>query len=493
MSKIIDSRQKTRPGILLILFAVAFGALFLIGATVPTRDAELISIGIDGQAGSGGYYAFSESSPDAVSADGRFVVFSSIATNLTDHDVSGWHVYLRDRETETTTLVTDTGGDFMLGSQVDGQAVISADGRYVAFKSDAYHGMAHIYLYDRLNPGLEMVSISSDGTPGTGCSCGWPDTCNGCESHLVNANPSISSDGRYVAFTSYADNFVNGDLPDTPDVFVRDRQEGTTTIISSTVHSGLGNGGSWDPSISADGSFIAFTSAADNLDMTDFNEYLDVFLWCRTTNSIRRISVSSDGEEGNLNSQEPAISADGNLIAFTSGATNLAGPDTNGYTYDVFIRDEAKQTTSILSSGIASGGRRPAISDDGQFVSFTTGRDEIQLQNVNTSQRQLLSSNMQFSALDESGSVIVMSGYDPMAPDIDTNGDKDVYLVVLDGSAPPGEAEICNDGIDNDGDGLTDCLDKLDCRQDPACKTTGGGGGGGGGGTGGGGGGGKNR
>jgi hypothetical protein len=97
---------------------------------------------------------------------------------------------------------------------------------------------------------------------------------------------------------------------------------------------------------------------------------------------------------------------------------------------------------------------------------------------------------MQFSALNENGSVIVMSGYGSLVSS-DTNSDKDVYLVNLDGSEPPGEAEICNDGFDNDSDGLTDCLDKLDCRQDPACKTTGGGGGGGGG-TGGGGGG-KNR
>jgi Tol biopolymer transport system component len=197
--------------------------------------------------------------------------------------------------------------------------------------------------------------------------------------------------------------------------------------------------------------------------------------------------VSSTGLEGNSTSTDSVITSDGNLVAFSSGATTLASPDTNGFIYDIFLHDRAQGTTRIVSSGLASGGQRPAISGNGSHVSFTSGTDDIYLYDITTGQRQLINSSMQFSALNENGSVIVMSGYGSLVSS-DTNSDKDVYLVNLDGSEPPGEAEICNDGFDNDSDGLTDCLDKLDCRQDPACKTTGGGGGGGSGGGGG-----KNR
>ncbi len=530
-------RLKGKLRVFLLLTVFAFGAFFLIGAQSPGVDAELISIGLDGQAGGGDFYVGSEIRKGAVSADGRYVVFSSLAKNLTEHDVSGWHVYLRDRDTDTTTLITNTGDTGTIyGSTSEGSAVISADGRFVAFQSTRSglvaidnNGASDIFVYDRLNQSLELASVATDGSLSTGCSCGWPDYCNGCEYHWVNTSPSISADGRYVAFTSFSYNFAQGDLPDTPDVFVRDRQEGTTTIISRAFDGNLGNGNSGSPAISADGSYVTFSSAANNLDVEDFNDFQDVFLWCRTTDSVRRVSISSDGEEGNLNSLEPDISADGNLITFTSGATNLAGQDTNGTTYDVLLRNEAEETTTLLTSGLSTGGRRSAISDDGKFVSFTTGRDEVQLHNLATGSRQLMSSWMQHSALDGTGSAIVMSGYDAMQAAIDTNGDKDVYLVALGGSEPPGETEVCNDGIDNDGDGLTDCqdtqdcsgdpncsappagpeicndgidndgdglidcLDRRDCRLTPDCSTTGGGGGGGGTGGGGGGGGGKNR
>ena len=370
---------------------------------------------------------------------------------------------------------------------MEGSAIISADGRYVAFQSTSgslvandTNGSSDIFVYDRTTESIKRVSIASDGSQAAPCSCGWPDYCNGCEMYWLNTQPSISSDGRYISFTSYSYNFVDGDLPDTPDVFVHDQLNGTTTIVSRAADGNLGNDASSESVASADCEFMAFTSKADNLVVEDNNDQQDVFVWCRLTDSISRVSIANDGSEGNSTSTDPVISTDGNLVAFTSGATTLAAPDTNGFTYDIFLHNRDTGTTSILSSNLSSGGRRPAMSQNGNYVSFTSGTDDIYLYNIESGQRQLINTSMQFSALNEDGSILVMSGYGSLIPS-DTNGEKDVYLVAMDNTVPPSDPEICDDGIDNDGDGLTDCLDKVDCRQHPACKKGGGGSGGGGG------------
>ena len=400
----------------------------------PTHDAELISIGLDGQAGSGSnYYVGSEITAAAVSADGRYVVFSSLAENLTIDDVSGWHIYLRDRAAGTTTLIAD-------GSNSGGSPVISADGQYIAFRSlnrylvadeDDTNGSVDIFVYERASGSIKRVSVSSDGSEGIGCSCGWPDDCNGCEPDKVNSHPSISSDGQYITFTSFSSNFVDGDLADTPDVFIHDQWAGTTTIVSCASDGTPGNDDSGEPSISADGNFITFSSEASNLVAEDLNDYQDVFLWQRTTGSMTRVSVASDGSEGNLKSTDPVISKDGNLIAFTSGADNLDSADSNGFVYDVFLHDQSKGTTSILSSSLAngaSGGHWPAISSNGEYVSFTNGTNDIYLAKVKDGTWQLINTNMQFSALDEEGKTVVVSGYGALVPE-DTNSDKDVYVI----------------------------------------------------------------
>ena len=490
VSKIV-SHSHFRLSIMLTASAAVLSSFLLIGAGTSGLNTELISIGVDGQSGSGdGFYVGSEITRGAVSADGRYVVFSSLAENLTDDDVSGWHIYLRDRATDATTLIAD-------GSNSGGSPVISADGQFIAFRSlssqlvtNDNNGIVDVFVYEKATGSIKRVSIASDGSEGTGCSCGWPDTCNGCEYDNVNSHPSISGDGRYITFTSFSSNFINGDLQDTPDVFVHDQQTAETTVISRASDGNLGNAGSGEPSISADGNSIVFSSAASNLIAEDWNGQQDVFLWRRGTVGLTRVSVSSDGSEGNSTSTDPVISADGNRIVFTSGATTFAANDTNGAIYDVFLRDLDKGTTSILSSGLAGGGDWPAISDNGQSVSFNSGTDDIYLFNIVTGQRQLINERMQHSALNENGSALVMSGYDNMLT-IDTNNDKDVYLVTLDGQEPPVDDEppvgveppVGDDGqpvddlaspeddatsTDNDGDGSSSaCSYSPDGRFDP--------------------------
>ncbi len=455
------------------------GMLLTSGNTSAADAAELISIGVDGQAGTGSlYYSSSEIRGEAVSAEGRFVAFSSLAENLIEQDegcnAQGWNVFLRDRETTTTTMVTCAGGSSFLG-----EAAITPGGDFITFTSTYYNlvendsnGSADIFVYSE--NGLERVSLASDGTEGGGCSCGWPDTCNGCEPYTFCSHPTISADGRYVVFASYADNFYAGDLPDTLDVFLHDRDQGTTEVVSIAGDVSLANGASSSPSISADGEYVVFVSAADNLGAADNNGVPDIYLWQRETQQIQRVSVASDGTEANSFSADPVIDAEGQRIVFASGATNLASPDVNGYSTDVFLHQRETGETVILSAGMDTGGQRPAISDDGNVVSFTSSDDIYQVDLDGTSTAKLLQTNMQFSALSKAGEAIVVSGYSSLVS-VDTNSDKDVYLLTEDDQVepPPPSIEICDDGIDNDGDGLVDCRDRLDCRTDPACRSGG--------------------
>mgnify|MGYP001817957386 FL=1 len=458
---------------------VALG-VFVFGGAAPTNyNAELISIGIDGQSTDvncddyydGGCPAGNSIWDGAVSADGRFVVFVSAADNLTTVDVDGSHVYLRDRENSTTTLVTTGTPLYYFNSHSN--AVISADGRYVAYQSinpslvaNDTNESVDIFVYDRLNGSTKRVSVRSDGSEAAFVNY----------SLILNSHPSISADGRYIAFASYAENLVDGDLPETKDVFVHDTIDGTTTIVSRSIDGNLGNGDSGEPSISADGNSIAFVSRADNLVVNDLNDNQDVFVWRRGSN-IERVSIANDGSEANGWSYEPVISVDGRFIAFRSMAKNLTGATDEVLGDDVFLYDSELNSTVILSTGLHPSSR-PAISDDGSYVTFTESEQivtsgsayfvwELFGFDVGSGQRQLLIENMTTSALSSDGQYLVVAGASSLVQD-DPNEYSDVYLLTLDGQ-PPQEPEICNDGIDNDNDGLTDCNDSADCSNNSAC------------------------
>src|SRR5206468_1530708 len=141
--------------------------------------------------------------------------------------------------------------------------------------------------------------------------------------------PAISADGRFVAFTSLSTNLVAGDTNGWQDVFVRDRPTGTTERVSGNSAGKEGNGSSGNPSISADGRFVAFESYATNLVPGDTNKAADVFVHDRQTRTTERVSVDSAGNQGNWGSGAPAISADGRFVAFCSASPNLVAGDTN--------------------------------------------------------------------------------------------------------------------------------------------------------------------
>jgi len=225
---------------------------------------------------------------------------------------------------------------------------ISADGRFVAFVSNASNlsdevslsSLGDLYVYDRLVGTTELL------TPGASAS---------------SSSPAISADGRYVAFASRANNLVAGDSGDLTDVFLHDRLNNTTQALTLG-----GNSTSLDVSISADGRYVAFTSFATNLVPNDTNGFSDIFVFDRDTDITTLVTSGS-----NFSSSEPSISADGRFVAFRSGASSLVSGDSNQQ-FDIFVHDRATNTNEQLTTGANDQSNDPVISADGQFVAFSS-------------------------------------------------------------------------------------------------------------------------
>jgi Tol biopolymer transport system component len=192
---------------------------------------------------------------------------------------------------------------------------------------------------------------------------------------------SLSSDGRFVAFHSISDDLVPGDTNESYDVFLHDRSTGTTDRVSVTTGGGEGNDSSTFPSLSSDGRFVAFESRATDLVPGDTNGVSDVFVHDRATGVTTRVSVGSAGEQGDLRSQRPTLSADGRFVSFESLAVTLA-PDSNGTTQDAFVHDRATGATVLVSLGhLGQAADRNCtavtISGDGTAVAFHTDAQNL--------------------------------------------------------------------------------------------------------------------
>jgi Tol biopolymer transport system component len=333
-----------------------------------TGQTTRVSVASGGEQGDRG------SSNPSISADGRYLAFESEARNLVDNDTNGRSdVFVHDRQTGQTTRVSiSTGGDQANDASMDPS--ISADGRYVSFLSRANNlvdndtnGMLDIFVHDRQTGQTTRVSVASSGEEGD---------------LGAGARPSISADGRYVAFASSARNLVDNDTNDMLDIFVHDQQTGQTTRVSVASDGEQGNDNSYAPSVSADGRYVAFASYADNLVTGDTNDRVDIFVRDRQTGQTTRVSVASNGEQGDRSSSYPSISADGRYVVFYSEARNLVAGDTN-FRLDVFVHD--RQTGETTRVSIASNGDQgnddvdyfSSISADGRYAAFASKANNL--------------------------------------------------------------------------------------------------------------------
>jgi len=340
--------------------------------TTATTTAR-ISVSSSGQQGHAASFL------DAISATGRYVVFDSTATNLVRGDTNhAADVFLRDRKSGKTTRVSLGSGDKQANGP-SGGGVISADGRYVFFSSDASNLVPHdtdhvsdVFVHDRKTGRTTRVSVTSAGKQAKGFASG-----NGSN------GPSISADGRYVAFQSDASNLVPHDTNNVVDIFVHDRKTGRTARVNVSSSGEQADGESFGVRISANGRSVAFASLASNLVPGDTNQFTDVFVHDLKTDATTRVSVTSSGGQGNNTSVDPAISASGRYVAFSSDASNLVAGDTNGFS-DIFVRDRVADTTRRVSltkrggqTNGAGGSLGKDISANGRWVAFESGATNL--------------------------------------------------------------------------------------------------------------------
>lgn len=316
--------------------------------------------------GLGGVQANGASEALAISGNGRFVAFESSADNLVPGDTNGARdVFLRDWKKGVTSRVS-IGPGGVQGDGVSYDPAISSDGRFVAFVSTSTNliegdanGASDVFVHDRKKGVTEIVSIDSAGAQGWG---GWCFT------------PSLSGNGRFVAFATNDPALVAGDTNGLTDVFVRDRKLGTTVRASVHTTGAQANGDSLGCTLSADGRFVAFVSTAVNLVDGDGNLAQDVFVHDTKTGVTARVNVGPGGTEADNYTGLAQISASGRFVVFASSAANLDPADDNGKG-DVFVHDRKKGVTtreSVSASGGSSNGSAwsPSISRDGRRVAF---------------------------------------------------------------------------------------------------------------------------
>jgi Tol biopolymer transport system component len=339
------------------------GFVILLSSTSWAQVTQRVSVASDGTQGNADVSGLPVLSPD-----GRYVAFASYATQLVPGDTNGHlDVFVRDRELGTTSLVSVASDGSQGNAQSGGQfgLAISDDGRFVAFPSLANqlvtgdtNALYDVFVRDRQLGTTVRASVTSAGTQGAGASY----------------EPSISGDGRYVAFQSFAPDLVPGDTNAVNDVFVRDRQLGTTVRASVDSAEGQVEATSVDASISGDGRYVGFYSWSAMLVPGDTNGIGEAFVRDLVAGTTERVSVSTSGAEGNNLSGPAVLSAGGRYVTFDSYSTNLVPGDTNGFV-DVFVRDRLLGTTervSVDSAGVQADGytSSTSISSDGRYVAI---------------------------------------------------------------------------------------------------------------------------
>lgn len=331
--------------------------------TCLTEGVSVSSYGVEGNADSG---------TGKISADGRYVVFDSVASNLVAGDLNIYSdIFLHDRLTGETKLISSPYSplDIFGANYHSWLTSITDDGRYIAFFSAASNLVAEsnndwgVFLYDCVLNTMTLVTSGANGEA---------------------LFPSLSPDGRFLAFQSEATNLVAGDndTNDASDIFIYDLQANQIVErVSQGWDGSMPNERSFGSStdlVSINGHFVLFESLADNLIQGDTNGKMDVFVRDRQSNQTERISVNSDGVEGNDVSRAnnaASLSSDGRYVVFTSFATNLINDGNTSTCNCIYLRDRQENQTFLISvapDGSHVGGQYPLITGDNRYVVFSS-------------------------------------------------------------------------------------------------------------------------
>jgi len=310
-----------------------------------------------------------------LSADGRYLTFTSRADNLVPNDLNNaFDTFLYDQWLQQLDCLS-VNAEGVTGDSDSPMPAISSNGRYVAFSSFASdlvandtNQVADIFLYDQQTHTLSLITNGLDGSPSNGNSF----------------NPVLSEDGRWIAFESEASNLVTDDTNQSFDIFVYETPTSQIQRISVTSEGKQGNGHSLAPTISAEGRYIAFDSVANNLSLLDTNLFSDVFIHDRQTHQTQLVSLAANqNEAGNGDSLNPSLSADGQWIAFDSDASNLVTTETKNIS-NIFLQERLTQQTTLVSMNeqLEAGNQSsvlPTLSSDGRYVVFNSAATNLAL------------------------------------------------------------------------------------------------------------------
>lgn len=321
----------------------------------------------------------------SVSDDGQIVLMQS----KLNYSISVPTLYDRSTGIAIQLLIGTNATYYGAGGRLE--PVISGNGQFLALYSitpmlasyppgsepvdDDRNNSLDVFVWDRLaNPVIPMERVSRD--------------ASGAEGRADSLSPSLSDNGRYVAFYSYADNLVPSDNNGVEDVFVKDRQTGGIVMASVANDGTPGNGPSYKPIMSGNGGFVVYRSKASNLVANDTNKHWDIFVHDLTLGTTERVSVASSGTEANHDSLEADISDDGRFVVFRSNASNLVPADTN-QRFDIFVHDRQTGQTERVSlppSGEADNNSySPVISGDGNWIVFESDATNLVADDTNKS------------------------------------------------------------------------------------------------------------
>lgn len=376
-----------------------------------------------------------------------FSIFASMVLIIDSSHVSATVPYIAERVNLTPSGTQTASGN------VQAAPVLSQDGRYIAFATSSSDIVASdtnsrpdIFVRDRKVGSTVRANLSSTGAE---IPTGFFTPAGSSDSFKMSAN------GRFIVFASADASVTAGDTNGKIDIFLRDLSSNTTEMISTTPTGGQLNDDSKVGDISADGRYIVFTSAANNVVPGDVNNREDVFVRDRKQSTTTLISKTNVGVTGNKASIKPAISCDGSYIAFASDATDLVAGDTNGQ-QDIFLADRITGGTvtniTLGANNFSLGGGSIDISCNGETIVFesrasnlvpndTNGGNDIFaysmvsgiIQRVNLdsmgNQTSAGVSGLPSSAVvDFSGRYVVFQSTDSNLVVGDTNSQQDVFL-----------------------------------------------------------------